>query len=634
LYHKYHIEPFSDTPWRKSFSGGSDDHCGLFIGKTFTQITGKDMSPHKFLEAFRAKKSMPMGRHNNYHDFAFSLYKITYEFAKSRSTAFSSSLLYSISKVLFDGSTTGFRNKLFLKKMKITAKPEKKALILQIENLLKDFESMSNSSIEEKMDIMYEHTSLIVDELIGSFIKSFEKHMSEGNIAGTIQNLSSLLPAVFITIPFFTTINVLHESQELLDTINLKYNKHSRKKRKKYLWFTDTLTDLNGVSETIQKIGKLSFVNNIDVMIAACIPDNEITDNLPSNICQLPCFTTYTASFFNTYTLRIPSILHALKKLYAQQPDEIFISTPGPVGLLGLLLARLMHIPCKGIYHTDFTDYARTILDDPAITAMTREYVKWFYSQCNTIYVPTLEYISILENRGYSPEKMKKFLRAVDQNVFSPQKIQTDYLEQKYSIKSGINILYVGRISREKNINKLFTIYYQLKKQKEALNLILCGNGPLYGEYREKYKKDKRVCFLGRLDRNELPLLYTATDLLVFPSTTDTFGMAVLEAQACGLPAIVSDKGGPQEIIIDTVTGYTARHDSVNDWIEKINRIINSIELYPEQYLEMRFRACKMVESKYNWNNVLKNLFNYNDPIVFTPLSNNTKRTMPTEILV
>lgn len=72
------------------------------------------------------------------------------------------------------------------------------------------------------------------------------------------------------------------------------------------------------------------------------------------------------------------------------------------------------------------------------------------------------------------------------------------------------------------------------------------------------------------MNYRSLPEVYSAADLFVFPSTTDTFGMVVLEAQACGLPAVVSDRGGPQEIIEDHKTGLIAQSGSIDSWVEGI----------------------------------------------------------------
>ena len=615
LYTKHKLEPFSDTPWHKGITGGSDDHSGLFIGKAYTKVRSKVTTPQDFLDTLKRKESLPGGSSNDFRGFAVSLYKIAYEFSKTRSSAVPSTLINTITQMLFDKKRSGFRNRLKLKKMQFYASPEKKNLVNLLARLMKDIDEIKNETIEKKIDNIYRHAALITDELLISGIKNIAGNIAEGNIVALIQNLSSIIPPAFISFPFFTTINVLHESRDLINRIERTFNPLTWPKPKKYLWFTDTLTDLNGVSETIRKVGELCFQKHIDCTIVTSLPEKEMADVSVPNVLNLPLIYEYRASFFKTYTLRFASLLQSLQKIYAHYPDEILVSTPGPIGLTGLLCARLLRIPCRGIYHTDFSEYARKIINDEVIARVVKEYIRWFYSLCSTIYVPTDEYLSILENRGYARSKMKVFKRGIDKAVFSPKSKAGDYFEKKLGIAGGISLLYAGRISKEKNIDMLLSIYKAIEEKYGDTNLLLCGNGPDFEEYRERCKANPRIHFLGRLPRTELPNVYTGADIFLFPSVTDTFGMVVLEAQACGLPAIVSDRGGPQEIVVDNITGHVARSDDITDWINKASLIIDTIQQRPDKYLEMRYQTCEMVRSIYDWNNLLRDLFNYNETI-------------------
>ncbi len=104
------------------------------------------------------------------------------------------------------------------------------------------------------------------------------------------------------------------------------------------------------------------------------------------------------------------------------------------------------------------------------------------------------------------------------------------------------------------------------------LHLILVGDGPYRDELVQKCKNEKNILLPGRISRSLLPLYYSGYDLFVFPSTTDTFGMSVLEAQACGLPTLVSPVGGPKEVISPDVTGNIVKVE-VHAWKEEIKNI-------------------------------------------------------------
>ena len=111
-----------------------------------------------------------------------------------------------------------------------------------------------------------------------------------------------------------------------------------------------------------------------------------------------------------------------------------------------------------------------------------------------------------------------------------------------------------------------------------------------------------RAVFTGRLGQETLPALYGASELFVFPSSTDTFGKAVLEAQSCGLPAIVSNMGGPQEIVAHGKTGYIAEAGSLTDWEARIRLMLDMIESHPEAYRQMRKEARMRVLENFHWD--------------------------------
>jgi glycosyltransferase involved in cell wall biosynthesis len=120
-----------------------------------------------------------------------------------------------------------------------------------------------------------------------------------------------------------------------------------------------------------------------------------------------------------------------------------------------------------------------------------------------------------------------------------------------------------------------------------------------------------RVYFAGRARRETLPLFYSGAHLLVFPSVTDTFGLVVLEAQSCGLPALVSDFGGPKEIIRDGKTGYVAESNNRDDWASKICGVVDMVKSYPDLYAEMRAAARSHVALTYSWDVVFDDIFKY-----------------------
>jgi len=113
--------------------------------------------------------------------------------------------------------------------------------------------------------------------------------------------------------------------------------------------------------------------------------------------------------------------------------------------------------------------------------------------------------------------------------------------------------------------------------------------------------------FLGQIPNKELPLIYSACALLLFPSETDTFGMVVLEAQACGVPVLVSDIGGPKNIIQNLETGYVLSTVSAQLWTDKLFELIGYIKSGDERYMSMCEKSRLRVIKEFDTHRILDN---------------------------
>jgi glycosyltransferase involved in cell wall biosynthesis len=603
LYKKHKIKPFSDTSWIKGFTGGSDDHAGFFIGKTFT--TSEASTRVGFINSLSNKETLCSGRHNDYQGLAFAIYKIAYDFSKTKSDKLPTNLISQLNEFIFENKSFSFLNKLKLKKFRSSKKKNKDKLKVLLLELIDELRNRPAISIEDKLDMIYDKISLISDEFLNTIIGSVEHDFKKGNLINAINKVTSSLPGIFLAFPFITTLKHMFQDRGLLDSITNTFIPEKRKTDKKILWFTDTINDLNGVSVTLRKIGWYSLSRGKDIKIITSVSEKEIKSDLPPNMINLPYFYEFKLPNYEKLVLKLPSILNSLKIIYDANPDEIYISSPGPIGLLGVLAAKLLNVKCIGVYHTDFAIQAREITGEESIFNLVDSYAKWFYSVCDKIKVPTKEYINILSERGYESFKMSVFGRGIDSKLFTPIEDAKEKISQKYKIKKGINLVYAGRVSKDKNLDFLVDVYKKVLKQNKHVNLLIVGDGPYYDELRYETRKLDRVYFTGELKTEKLPEIYSGSDLLVFPSITDTFGMSVLESQACGLPAIVSNIGGPKEIIVDGKTGYVSLANSVNDWEKKICNCLNLIEDNPQMFFQMKKEARKNAVSRYDWDNFI-----------------------------
>jgi len=607
LSRRYGIKPQRDDSHIKGFTGGSDDHAAIYIARTFTIAAGE--TKEEFLLHLRERKSVADGRFNDFQSLVFSIYKIAHEYSSSKGKRLINSIpLTNVTDLIFGERRVSLKDRFNLAMMKADSNNEYKRSIAE---LVEEINSNKYTSIEKNLDLLYDRIADIVDTVLVNLIETVQTEIKNGDPFTVIGKLSSALPGLFLLVPFFSSFRHLNSNQQLLKKLNQKLPSSPTRK---ILWFTDTLTDLNGPSVTLKQLGWQFYTKNLDVRIVASLLPSEMSEDLPPTIINLPTITTFPLPYYSAYTMKVPSLLKSLKAIQDFEPDEIFISTPGPIGLFGILAAKLLSIPMVGIYHTDFTAELSEITTEETALKMVEASTKWFYTIMDEVRVPTKSYIDILAKRGLDPAKMKVFPRQIDHDIFSYHP-ESELDGIKLDLPKGLRLLYAGRISKDKNLEFLVQVYQELRKRGSEVNLIVAGDGPYLDEMKQTLSEDNHVVFTGRLPYSKLPYIYSQADFFVFPSTTDTYGMVVLEAQSCELPTIVSDVGGPQDIILDGETGFILPALKLEHWVNKIVELDDLVKTSKGKYKAM----CKLARSHATaisgWEVVMKTLLRLETPI-------------------
>jgi glycosyltransferase involved in cell wall biosynthesis len=234
--------------------------------------------------------------------------------------------------------------------------------------------------------------------------------------------------------------------------------------------------------------------------------------------------------------------------------DVAHLSTPGPMGMLGMRLARDAGVPVCGTYHTDFPRYVRELTGSAELEARTWDFMRWFYGQMDLVAAPSQATRNDLIAHGLDPARIQVVGRGVEQQAFSPEHRDPE-LRRAWGVADNETVLlYVGRVSREKNLPLLTEAYRDLHASGSSVRLVVVGDGPYAPEMRASLASTPAV-FPGVLKGQDLSAAFASADLFVFPSETDTFGRVILEAQASGLPVLVSDKGGPRDAMLPERSG-------------------------------------------------------------------------------
>jgi len=253
--------------------------------------------------------------------------------------------------------------------------------------------------------------------------------------------------------------------------------------------------------------------------------------------------------------LSLPQLPGLLDFLEANPVDIVEIETPGFVGILFVFLARLMGVPIVHNYRTDLLAYTRMLLDNQAFIDFLRWFICGFLRAGDAeVIVPSEAFVDEVLAMGVPRSRIRFLRRSVDLSRFSADRRETDYWESQGAPKGPV-ISFLGRVSREKGLEVLADAFERLLVSRPEAVLAVIGDGPWREEFQRRMAPTGRAIFPGELSGNDLPRALASSDVFAFPSTTDTFGNAVLEALACGVPAVVTDQGGPKEIVENSLSG-------------------------------------------------------------------------------
>ena len=259
----------------------------------------------------------------------------------------------------------------------------------------------------------------------------------------------------------------------------------------------------------------------------------------PKSFNTFPC-PTYPEIRLSVFPSRKVS---ALIRSFA--PDALHIATEGPLGLAARSHAKRNQLCFTTAYHTRFPEYVRARAIVPL--AWTYAFLRWFHGPSRAVMAPTDR---VLENlKIWGIKNVVWWPRGVDLDIFHPKNIsqfatKNESIKRIAAAKKPV-FLYVGRVSVEKNLEAFLKL--ELLGEKHVV-----GDGPALKGLTVKYPD---VVFHGAKKIEELPEFYNRSDVFVFPSQTDTFGLVLLEAMACGIPVAAYPVTGPVDVIGNSGAG-------------------------------------------------------------------------------
>ena len=374
--------------------------------------------------------------------------------------------------------------------------------------------------------------------------------------------------------------------------------------------FTDTYPPfINGVSTSVlmlkqglEKLGHEVFVVTVN--------DESFSYKKEDNVLKIPSFPVGIMNFRQSgiYPLR------ALKIIKKWNLDIIHTHTEFSIGTFARLVSKQFNIPLVHTYHTMYEEYIYYITKGYFDSASKKlvEYLTLFLCDktIDELIVPT-EKTKILFKEKYKVKRDVHVIpTGIDVSRFYNENINKDEvleLKKELGIKPrNFNILYVGRIAKEKNIEFLIENFKNVLKKVRFCKMYIVGDGPDIKDLIEltnKNKLDDKIVFVGKVPWEDVPKYYAACDVFVTASTSETQGLTVLEAMAASKPVVAIKDESFELVINNGKDGLLFKNEK--EYVECINKLYKDKEFYNEIKVAARQKS-NLYSSDMYAKNVLK----------------------------
>ncbi|MDX2130713.1 MAG: glycosyltransferase [Planctomycetota bacterium] len=610
LIEKHSLEPHWARIWEKARTGGSDDHALLNVGRAWTGVTlddareanirpecvdasGTIADPREFFRAVMSGRSHAGGAAGHSSLLAHQLTTVAANYSARRLGGRSALSQEVAARALrFAGIDAPRPSKIRLGLSVLASKVRRRRrptdpLVQALSSCARDVlanypdlkarlspEGISRGSALSEHDRMAEFADDLYAGIHAVLGSGALRAVREKDHKRIFDHVASYAMLELSQLPYLFSLFHQNKERDLVEQVEHESAEPGDgtsvlERPMRVMLFTDTLGDVNGVSRFIRNVAARAQATGrrLQVVTSTTMP----LENAP-NITNVPPVFSTEMPRYPQLQLALPPLVRLLRIADRFQPDVIHVSTPGPVGLAGIIASKMLRTPVAGVYHTDFPAYVEALFDESA-GYMCAQAMRTFYAPFGAVFTRSHEYSASLQRLGIPESRIVPLQPGIMTEQFHPRFRDERTMQALGSPAGCVRVLYVGRVSVEKNLPLLTQVWKAADRRLRDLGvnaeLVVIGDGP----YRAEMERALRPCrarFLGFRHAEELSRLYASGDLFVFPSVTDTLGQVVMEAQSSGMPVIVSDQGGPREVVQDGVTGYVLSPDAPRAWIDRI----------------------------------------------------------------
>lgn len=353
----------------------------------------------------------------------------------------------------------------------------------------------------------------------------------------------------------------------------------------------------DGVSRTLNRLVGHLLETGFDVRVFAptvATPQvRHVGTLVPVPSLALPGRPDYRFSLGITPSIR--------RELDAFRPDLYHIATPDFLGFQALRRGRRLGIPVVASYHTHFASYLRYYRLS-MLEPIVWRYLRWFYGKCEHVYVPSKSMVDVLEENGIS-RGVKLWERGVETDVFAPEQRSLEWRRSLGFGDDDVVISYVSRLVWEKGLRRMADVLHRLEKRGARFRTLIVGDGPARDELQSLLPD---AVFTGYLEGEALATAYASSDVFLFPSDTETFGNATLEAMSCGVPTVCARATGSRTLVDEGRTGFLVPTEDADAFADRLHELVADADKRADFG-----RSARLAAQHYDWDAVMDRLVGY-----------------------
>lgn len=567
----YGIAPRMERPEEKFLIGGSDDHSSLYPGYSYTEVP-EAATIADFLDGIGRGRARAHTRESGPETLAHNIYSIMYQFYNEtiglNRWVPDDDMLKLLEETLLppDSPSTGRRPVTGFTGQPGTAPPltglpyhPRQFMENARKAIFTDDFLRHRKPAEPQEETWLRFVQSVSDIIMRDFADEILGKLTRADLFYLFTTLGSSASLFMMMSPYFIAYSLYARdrafSLECLEKTPPPAERPPRRKRR-IAMFTDTYNEINGVAVAVRSQVRAAGMTGKDLTLINCDPSQQPGPNLA----PFTPIGEFEVPEYPELKIYCPPLLNILSYCYHQGFTHIHAETPGTMGLTAMAVANILNLPFSGTYHTSLPQTVGSLTGDPQVEDLFWKYITWFYGRMERIYAPSAMTAEELAGKGLPREKINVHQWGVDINRFQPGNRNGFFAKRCRIADDTLKLIYVGRVSREKNLRVLTPMMEKIRAARKDVALIMVGDGPYLAEMRQA-AAGLPIYFTGYLGGDELAQAYASGDVFVFPSTIDTMGNVVVEAQASGVPVIVTDQGGPVENMIDGKTGFAVPAD-------------------------------------------------------------------------